>query len=425
MNTIEQNKIIARIEKMKDNNKIRQQRYRDNHKNDENFKEERAKYQRDYQKDLKEKYNKILGIIDKIEPIKEIDIKEIIRPSPISKRNKRYQNKNKIITDIKPAFIDRKTPLEQSSIIEYIKKLNIIHKHLTSKPLDVKLKTELNKVIGNNEYNEDYILSNMPYLEDVEKLIENLRAKYSNDNSFKSYLIPLIVILSHIKSYNNQYQIITKIAKKINDDIQKIRGDNVLPNNESIKIIDLDKETILSNLNLLTNIQDKLIYGLYCLFPSRREDDYRLMKITYSNNPDNLDNEYNYLQIEKNKINFIFNQFKTVKKFGQQIFQVPKILDDILINYIQQNKLKELDYLFYTHKNPKDKTSQSNFSTKISNTFKKVYGIPISIRYIRKSHATYLYNTAYKNKWSTNEINKYQDMMAHSKGESELYRVIK
>ena len=425
MNTLEQKAIIERVEKIKALNKIRQQRYRDNHKNDENFKEERAKYQRDYQKNLKEKYNNILGKENKIEPSKTIDIKEIIRPPPTSKRNKRYQKKNNITTDIKPSFIDRKSPLEQSSIIEYLKKLNIIHKHLINKALDAKLKGELNKLISNNEYDEKYILSNMPYLEDVEKLIENLRAKYPNENSFKSYLIPLTVILSHIKSYNNQYQTITKIAKKINDNIQKIRGDNVLPDNESIKIIDLDKETILSKLNLLTNIQDKLIYGLYCLFPSRREDDYRLMRITYSNNPDNLDNEYNYLQIEKNKINFIFNQFKTFKKFGQQIFQVPNGLNDIILNYIREKNLKELDYLFYSNKNPKDKLSQSNFSTKISTTFKKVYGIPISIRYIRKSHSTHLYNTAHTNKWSTNEINKYQDMMAHSSGESNLYRVIK
>lgn len=425
MNTGELQKIIARIEKIKENNKIRQQRYRDKHKNDKQFKEEHAKYHKEYRKNLKQKYNEILGIENKIEPIKVVDIQEIIKPTPISRKNKRYQKKNNITTDIKPAFIDRKKQLEPSTLIEYIKKLNIIHKHLLNKPLDAKLKDELNKLINNNEYDEKYILSNMPYLDDVDKLINDIRAKYPNDNSFKSYLSPLTVVLSHIKSHYNQYQTITKVAKKINDDVQNLRGENILPNNESIKIIDLNKETIIKNLNLLNNIQDKLIYALYCLFPARREDDYRLMRITYINDIENLDNEYNYIHIQKNKLNFIFNQYKTYQKYGQQIYEVPNGLNEIIMAYIAEKKLKEMDYLFYSHKNPRDKISQSNFSSKISNTFKKVYGIPISIRYIRKSHSTYLYNIAHEKKWSTNNIKKYQEMMAHSSGESSLYRVIK
>jgi hypothetical protein len=136
------------------------------------------------------------------------------------------------------------------------------------------------------------------------------------------------------------------------------------------------------------------------------------MKLTYYNQAEDLDDNYNYLEILKNNdMKFIFNQYKTKKRYGQQIFNVPEKITSILHSYINQNTLKELDYLFNANKNKREKIAQSNFSTKISNTFKKVYGIPIPIRFLRKSHSTYLNKIAYENLFSTKKIKEYKKLL--------------
>jgi hypothetical protein len=127
MTTLQQREIILRVEKIKEQNRLRQQKYREAHKT-QTYTKERAEYQRDYRKKLKERYNEILGIINKQEEEpKEIDIKEVIRPPPSNKRTKIYKKKNNVIDDVIPSYVNRKTPLEYTTIHEYISKLDIIH----------------------------------------------------------------------------------------------------------------------------------------------------------------------------------------------------------------------------------------------------------------------------------------------------------
>ena len=72
-------------------------------------------------------------------------------------------------------------------------------------------------------------------------------------------------------------------------------------------IINYNKDE-LENLELLNNIEDKLIYTLYTFIPPRR--------LEYSNmiikeNDINLDNNFNYIIIENNvPIKFVFNNYK-------------------------------------------------------------------------------------------------------------------
>lgn len=356
-----------------------------------------------------------------------VDIQQIIEkePSPSSRRQKRYKKNQNISSETTPSHQIRKDPLEKSTINDYINKLNIINKILKSESLENRVKVEIDKLLNGNPSITNYIIMKMPYLKTIDTTIQLLRQKYRNDNSFKTYLVALTVLLSYLPTLQSEYQIITKVAKSINLSVNAKREDNVVTNEDKQKIIDLNKDTIMSNLKKLANIDDKLIYGLYTLQPSRREDDFRLMKLTYDSKPTTLDNEYNYLHISKdNDIQFIYNQYKTRKTYGQQTYTAPKELVDIILSYIDQYKIKEGDFIFYSNNNHKDKVSQSNFSKRISSTFKKVYGTPISIRYIRKSHSTYLYNIAYIEKWSEKQIKDYQNKMAHSKSESGLYRVI-
>ena len=423
MDIKEQKRLLEIHNKRKEQNRKRQERFREKQKQqiEEGILdiEEVRKAKREEMKKYRERFNK------KIEQIPPTPIPKI---EDINKQRDKTKSKRKIKKDkhqeVIPSHQTRKEGLEKSTINDYILKINIIHKLLTDKALTPKLKAEITKLLNDNDFNEEYIKSNMTYItDDIDKTINIIRDKYKSDNSFKAYLTSLTVVLSYIPSLNENYQKITKIAKYINDEVQNKRKDNILPKQLEEKIIDLEKTVVLENLNKLKTKEGRLIYGLYTLFPSRRSDDYRLMRLVYYDNVENLDDEYNYLQITKrNDMNFIFNQYKTRKIYKQQIFEVPKDLQEIIIDYIDDNNLKEMDYLFYANKNKREKVAQSQFSTKVSNTFKKIYGIPISIDYIRKSHATYLNKMS--NKMSTKSIEDYTNKMAHSTNENRLYRVI-
>ena len=73
------------------------------------------------------------------------------------------------------------------------------------------------------------------------------------------------------------------------------------------------------------------------------------MKITKETDPQKLRNKNNnYLIIDHNNnpSQFIYNKYKTMKTFGQQVIDINKELADILKQYIKSYNLKENNYLF-------------------------------------------------------------------------------
>ena len=113
---------------------------------------------------------------------------------------------------------------------------------------------------------------------DIDNTINILRQSYTNNNSFKSYIIVLAVISGHIKELKSIYSIYTKIGKDINKQVQEVRELNELEEEDEGKIIPIGEEEYKNNIDKLEKIDDILIYALYLLFPARRLD-YRNMQI--------------------------------------------------------------------------------------------------------------------------------------------------
>jgi hypothetical protein len=126
---------------------------------------------------------------------------------------------NKVV-DTVPSYVTRDTKLEPTTINNYISKLNIINKLMVSNPLPSNVKNELLKLMNSKAFDEKLLFDEMDYLNDVEKVIKSLREKYSNDNSFNSYMIAYAVVLSHIPSLRSDYLKITTLAKNLTKDIQ-------------------------------------------------------------------------------------------------------------------------------------------------------------------------------------------------------------
>ena len=411
----EERAFLKKIEEQKDKHKQAQAKYRANKQ------EEIKKYNQKYNEEKRARLNEINKKIIKAPPT-PINVKKIQEEPPkVDKRTRRGKKQTPTTTDKTPSYQTRKEPLEYSTIDDYIKKANIINKIFNKKDLSPQVKAEIKKMLNDNaNINEPLILNEMTYINgDIEPTITLLRDHYKNDNTFKAYINVLTVITGHLKSINEStYQTLTKTNIYINNKVQDRREDNEIEEGDEEKIIDLEKPIILKNLHQLKNINDMLIYGLYCLFPCRRLE-WRNVILTTETDYKRLESKCdNYLIISTYPKQIVFNDYKTYKTYGQQIFDIDDDdLNNIIDSYIKLNDLKPNDYLFHLQRDKREVINEPTFSQKISNVFKKVYGVPISIRYIRMSWSTYInsQNISIKKKKILIE------MMAHSYAESQKY----
>ena len=334
--TEEEKIFLKKIEQRKIKHKEASQKYRDTNKN------KIAEYNKTYNEHQKSKMNEIKSKLpprQEQEPAK-INIQQIQQAPPkIDKRTRRGKKQTATTGEIKPSYETRAEPLEYSTIDQYINKANIINKIFNKKSLSQEAKGEIRKLLNDNkDINENLILNEMKYINnDIEPTINALRTHYKNDNTFKAYINILVVITSHLKTLNKSvYQTLTKLGIYLNEQTQEKRKENKIEEADKEKIISLNKTEILKNLYKLTNYKDKLIYALYCLFPARREE-WRLTKLTTETNKEKLkDPNDNYL-ILSNPKRIIFNNYKTDKTYGQQVFNIDdkdlnKIIDEYIIN---------------------------------------------------------------------------------------------
>lgn len=388
--TKEEIEFLNKIEREKAKHRESQAKYRAKHK------EEEKEYNKEYYKKKKDKIDSILKKVPPPPPT-PINVKEIINPPKIDKRTRRGKKQTTSV-DITPSYQKRKEPLEESTIDQYISSANVLQKLFKNKVLSQKAKGEIKKLLNDNDdIDEKFLLDEMDYINNnIEKTIDKIRDHYTNDNTFRSYLIVLTVITSHLKTLNPQiYQTLTKIAVFMNDTIQGKRKQNKLEEKDEGKVIDLDRTTVLKNIEELNKIDDKLIYSIYTLLPARRLE-WRLMKLTTEKNDKKLEDPVNqYLVIlPKNNYKIVFNDYKTYKTYGQQVFDIDDIeLKQIIHQYISEKGLSSGDYLFPLARDKREVVSQSYFSNKIKDVFFKIYNIPITVRFLRISHVSNLMET--------------------------------
>ena len=409
----EERAFLENYEQQKKRHRASQQAYRLQHQ------EQIREYNRKYFENKKQKFNDINMKILKSNPIPTyIDVEEISRPIKIDKRTKKGK-KQALHMDIVPSYQTRQTPLGETSVKDYINKANKINVIFKNRKLPQPVQAELKKLFNDNpNLNLNLILSEMDYLNDnIKTTIDKLRAYYPNDNTFKSYTNILSVITSHFKELHHIYQPLTKVGKLVNKNVQEKRELNEVDEEDVGKIISIKPEDVYKNLEKLKSVEDRLIYALYTLFPSRRLD-YKNMKLTTDLNVDKL-NDINYLVLSNPK-QFVFNDYKTYNTYGKQIFEVPNDLDMVINQYIITKRLKNGDFLFSLLRDKKEAIAEPNFSAKVKEVFNKVYGIPISMRFIRMSWATDLYSS----NPTAKQIKELASKMSHSVSESRLYNKI-
>lgn len=205
------------------------------------------------------------------------------------------------------------------------------------------------KLYVNNldKLNDHKPLKNLKCLEDIKK-VEEIIEKYK-PNTKRNFLIMICSILSSIenknkkmtKLYEDYYNKLIDINKTLkekekNNEMSETQKNNWIEweeVNNKLKELKERIETYKKKINesQFNVLLSYLVLSLFVYIPPRRNLDYMKMKVVNNFN-ENFDDNYNYYDLKNKK--FIFNKFKTAKKEGQQLIDVPEDLQSVINKYL-------------------------------------------------------------------------------------------
>jgi hypothetical protein len=393
-------------------------------------KKERLKNQKYYKK-LKYGNIDIEELEEKSNEVKE-EVKEEVEDIDTEEKNEKIP---KYLIDLNISNIDKsgftifkpiskrinplnKSILQPQTIKLYFNCFKKVYKNYTDLDMDDKFQTELMNLLNNSKSDIKYIKEKLNFLnKDLYLFIKPLN---KNDLQFIYSIFSRIdgfaPIIRRLYPYIVQKQIEYQQSRdnKELDTINKIKYNRLSFNKDDIMKIINDWNDYKSDTDesYLTN-KDKLLFGLFTLFPVRRPIDYKRMFLIH-NEPINE---------EKKKINernnYYFNKkfyFYRTKNKDIQIFNVPNELDELIKNYIQDR----LEGPLLLDNDNKEYTS-STLRIHIMKVFNKIYEISFSGVELRHYYSTYINYLVKHKELSIEEHKKICEMMNHSYEENKKY----
>ena len=267
-------------------------------------------------------------------------------------------------------------------------------------------------------------LSDFKFL-DRPKVIEDFLNQYA-ETTKRNFIIAIVSALNlagttakHKKLYGEYYKMMMEKNKEIKENGGKTKEgmpswDAVLEKYNALKTkvmetTDFSKDTAFNDLLKL------LVTSLYVLQPPRRNGDYLEMKVvpTYS---EDLPTTVNYLDTKKGE--FIFNKYKTSKKYGEFRKAIEPELRAIVSLYLKHHpnlwegrkqKKEPVPFLVYRDGEP---LHQLNSITRLINS---VLGKGVGSSALRHFYITEKYGKVEE------EQAKDAEAMAHSVGQQKDY----
>jgi hypothetical protein len=369
---------------------------------EEYLQKKRDNYKKYYRKKFK----------DDIEPQEEIKIEE-----PQEKQSTEFI----ILKPLKKRQASlNKTIIKDETKTVYIKSLSRVYNSYYSKELTENFKIELMKLLSVEKYNINLIKEEF-------KIIDNDIYDIIKNTSKKSDIRNLHAIITRIRGFS---KLVKKIAPYIDENQQQYANDRM--NKEFTDVIELKYETlsfnkddIINNLNndeLHLTSKEKILYGLFTLFPTRRPIDYKRMFII------NEKPKYEMKKKSNDRNNYYYDgmfYFYITKNKQIQKYDVPselKILieTEITLRNEIDNKNENNKYLLLNPDN-NPYTYSSKLSCDIMLVFKKIYKLSISAVEIRRLYATYLKYEVIKGNMTEQKHREIAEMMNHSYEENLKY----
>jgi integrase len=270
-------------------------------------------------------------------------------------------------------------------------------------------------------------LKNLNFLKDIPVILDKL--KDYKENTKRSYLISIVSALGLDKStkqkenlYKHYFDLMMEKNKEKRQEESKnektdTQEKNWLDWDQVVKVFHdvQDKVKPLFNQKTVTEreynaILSFMVLALYVLIPPRRNE-FQNMVITHAPRGEDV----NYLDIDKRQ--FIFNVFKTFKKEGKVVLDIPKELFQIIEMYMKFHPLLKkklaknavVPFLVYSDGEPLDKV---NSITRILN---RIFGKSIGSSMLRHSYVSSKYGAV------NEEMKEDAKNMSHSLGMQKNY----
>lgn len=209
-------------------------------------------------------------------------------------------------------------------------------------------------------------IGDLSWLKDTKTVLAKIQG-ISNPNTRRSYYITAVSALKNQKGFARPFKVYHTAMMESNAILNKesYKSDHTKAKQAAISWQQLSRASP-------PDAQGKLIVALYTEIPPRRCLDYTKMRIGKPTN--DTDNWY------YNKT-FIFNQYKTGKKYGQQIIAVPESI---------QILIPDQEWLLLFNGKP-----ISN-STIMGRLIKKAFGADVGVSVLRNIYVTTKYNNAFR-----------------------------
>lgn len=260
---------------------------------------------------------------------------------------------------------------------------------------------------------------------DRPKVIEDFLSQYA-ETTKRNFIIAIVSALNlagttakHKKLYGEYYKLMMDKNKEIKENGGKTKEgmpswDAVLEKYDALKT-KVKETTDFSKESAYNDLLKLLVTSLYVLQPPRRNGDYLEMKIvsTYS---EELPQNMNYLDTKKGE--FIFNKYKTSKKYGEFRKAIEPELRAIITLYLKHHpnlwegrkqKKEPVPFLVYRDGEP---LHQLNSITRLINS---VLGKGVGSSALRHIYITEKYGKVEEEKA------KDAEAMAHSVGQQKDY----
>jgi len=302
-----------------------------------------------------------------------------------------------------------KSQLQPQTIKLYFNCFKKVYKNYKQEEMNEKFQEELMKLLENTNCDMEYIKKNLSFLKtDLYIFIKLLN---------KNELQYIYSILTRNKGFSTIIKRIYPYIIENQIEYQQARDNKEMDKLDKIKYNRLSfiKDDVMKIINENSSLtkRDKLIYGLFMLFPVRRPIDYQRMylidKEPYNEEKKEIYKRNNYYY------NGIFYFFRTKTKEIQR-FIVPKELDELIKDYIE-----ERNFGSFLLDNENKEYEITTFRIHIMKVFNKIYDISFSAVELRQYYSTFINYLVKNKKMTIEEHRNICYMMNHSYEENKKY----
>ena len=265
---------------------------------------------------------------------------------------------------------------------------------------------------------------NLTFLKNT-SAIADLVSKYA-ESTIKTIYASIVSVLSLFKDkptykkiYQHYYDLMMGKSEEAkqnesSDKTQKQTDNWITWDEVQKKVADLREKVaeFKSNKSITSQQYESLLHylivSLYTETQPRRNQDYLDM---YVAKKQPIETEHNYVVLTKTKpTSFVFNKFKTSKKYGQQTLEVPETLANVISEYLKFHPLKKnASYKFLVSYDGTPVTAV-NAITRVLN---KIFG--------KRVGSSMLRHIFLSTKYDIKEMEKDANAMGHSVEEQKKY----